>query len=459
MLTFSPNWIFEGQSSGVMVTVIDADIGGKSSPAGTVMLSSNVTSDSFTPSNNTCVLILGANNTASCSVSINALDNISGDGAHAITAGYSGDDRHLVQSGSEGLIVKNVAPVVTSLTSNAPINENGSVNLTGSFADPGILDTHAVVINWGDGSPNTTIPVAAGVVAFAVPHQYLDDNPTATPSDPYPIVVTVTDKDAGAGGGNTSITVNNVPPVVTTLTGPTGPLALGSATANMTANFTDVGVEDTHSCSVFWDDGSPNTPGSEIESGGSGFCSAAHTFGATGVYSVTVTVTDDDTGAVISDALLIVVYDPNGGFVTGGGWINSPLGAYVASPSLTGKANFGFVSKYQKGTNVPTGETEFQFHMASLNFHSDAYQWLVISGPKAQYKGTGTINGAGTYGFLLTATDGQVSGGGGVDKFRIKIWDINNSGTIVYDNVMGASNDIDYANPQTISSGSIVIHK
>ena len=83
----------------------------------------------------------------------------------------------------------------------------------------------------------------------------------------------------------------------------------------------------------------------------------------------------------------------------------------------------------------------------------------MISGPKAQYKGMGTINGAGTYGFLLTATDGQVSGGGGVDKFRIKIWDINNSGTIVYDNVMGVSNDIDYANPQTISSGSIVIHK
>ena len=37
----------------------------------------------------------------------------------------------------------------------------------------------------------------------------------------------------------------------------------------------------------------------------------------------------------------VVVYDPSAGFVTGGGWINSPTGAYTANPSLAGKANFG----------------------------------------------------------------------------------------------------------------------
>ena len=45
-----------------------------------------------------------------------------------------------------------------------------------------------------------------------------------------------------------------------------------------------------------------------------------------------------------------------------------------------------------------------------------------MAGAKAQFKGTGTINGAGGYGFLLTVTDGQLTGGGGTDKFRIKIW-------------------------------------
>ncbi|MBK7245505.1 MAG: hypothetical protein IPH98_16970 [Saprospiraceae bacterium] len=64
------------------------------------------------------------------------------------------------------------------------------------------------------------------------------------------------------------------------------------------------------------------------------------------------------------------VYDPTGGFITGGGWINSPEGAYPAIPTLTGKANFGFVAKYKKGNNQVDGNTEFQFKAGNLNFKS-----------------------------------------------------------------------------------------
>jgi hypothetical protein len=134
----------------------------------------------------------------------------------------------------------------------------------------------------------------------------------------------------------------------------------------------------------------------------------------------------------------------------------SPAGAFAADATLTGKANFGFVSKYQTGAQVPTGQTEFQFKLANLNFHGSVYEWLVVAGAKAQYKGSGTINGAGDYGFLLTATDGEVNGGG-FDRFRIKIWD-KRSGAVVYDNAAGASEDIDNANPQIISGGNIVVH-
>src|SRR5688500_2914435 len=49
------------------------------------------------------------------------------------------------------------------------------------------------------------------------------------------------------------------------------------------------------------------------------------------------------------------------------------------------------------------------------------------------------------------------SGGGGTDKFRIKIWDKNNGDAVVYDNKLGAA-DEDY-DAQQISGGSIVIHK
>ena len=42
---------------------------------------------------------------------------------------------------------------------------------------------------------------------------------------------------------------------------------------------------------------------------------------------------------------------------------------------------------------MPTGETEFNFQVGNFNFHCDSYSWLVVSGCKAQYKGTGTVNG------------------------------------------------------------------
>ncbi len=353
--------------------------------------------------------------------------------------------------------VNNVAPTVSNVQVNpASINENGNATLSGNISDPGTQDSFTLMVNWGDESAPQSVSLPAGTTSFNVTHQYLDDNPTGTASDMNNISVTVTDKDGGSGTASTSVTVNNLAPVITSVTGPSGPLALGSS-ASVTATFTDAGSQDTHTCKFSWDDTTSDTmvtaPGM-----GNGSCTASHTYAAAGVYSVMVTVTDDDTGSATSKFEFVVIYDPNGGFVTGGGWINSPEGAYVANPSLTGKANFGFVSKYKKGATIPTGETEFQFHVASFNFHSEAYQWLVISGPKAQYKGTGTVNGVSGYSFLLTATDGQVTGGGGVDKFRIKIWRLSDS-AVVYDNVLGASEDIDAANPQAISGGSIVIHK
>ena len=48
---------------------------------------------------------------------------------------------------------------------------------------------------------------------------------------------------------------------------------------------------------------------------------------------------------------------PAGGYVTGGGWIDSPAGALAANGSVTGKASFGFVSKYFKSAKNPKGET------------------------------------------------------------------------------------------------------
>jgi hypothetical protein len=89
-----------------------------------------------------------------------------------------------------------------------------------------------------------------------------------------------------------------------------------------------------------------------------------------------------------------------------------------------------------------------------MTFRSVAYDWLVVSGARAQYKGTGALNGEPGYSFILTATDGDQSGGGGIDRFRLKVWGSNG---VIYDNQMNAA---DSENPTTaLGGGSITIHK
>jgi hypothetical protein len=256
--------------------------------------------------------------------------------------------------------------------------------------------------------------------------------------------------------------LDNAPPEVT-LTGPaSGSIFPVGNPVPFRGTFTDPNTEDSHT--AIWEFSSLNNDislaGTVTESSGSGTVSNDYSFTTPGVYSVSLTVSDgglQDTATTIGDLdVMVIIYDPEDGFVTGGGWINSPEGAYSADSSLTGKASYGFVSKYQKGADTPTGETQFQFKVADLDFHSTAYDWLVVGGARAQYKGTGTINDEGDYGFMLTAVDGDLNGGGGEDKFRIKIWD-KATNVIVYDNQMDAEDDADLST--MIGGGCIKIHK
>jgi hypothetical protein len=258
--------------------------------------------------------------------------------------------------------------------------------------------------------------------------------------------------------------VGNTAPVVaaTVLASPGDPLALGTGTVTVEASFTDAPGQ-ARTCMVDWGDGSAPDAGvvTEPTATDPGTCTGVHLYTAVGVYTVSITVADpcgESAGAVYQYA---VVYDPSAGFVTGGGWILSPPGAFTPNPALTGRAFFGFVSGYFKGnSSVPSGRTDFHFHAADFNFTSTTYEWLVISGAKARYRGTGQVNGAGQYGFALTAWDGQAPGGGGIDRFRIRIWDPSQGDRVIYDNQVACPNQGDNADPCTgIGGGAIVIHK
>jgi hypothetical protein len=268
----------------------------------------------------------------------------------------------------------------------------------------------------------------------------------------FPLGTTTVTYQAVDAAGNIAtatqlVTITNATPVINVVSGPVGPLPL-STTVTMTASFTDNNLK---SATWTWDDGT-SSPG--VISGTT--VSGSHTYLSASVNHVLLTITDACGLTATKTFEYVVVYDPNGGFVTGGGSILSPINTTLPYMQVGGKATFGFVAKYAKGSQV-AGNTDFQFQAGNLTFKSSSLTdaRLVIAGSLANYKGVGTINGTGNYGFMVAAVDGDYNKGTGPDKFRMKIWDVA-SGKVVYDNQAGDGEDAAASTP--IAGGSIVIH-
>jgi hypothetical protein len=144
----------------------------------------------------------------------------------------------------------------------------------------------------------------------------------------------------------------------------------------------------------------------------------------------------------------LVVYQPSGAISAGATW-PSPPGTYKASPTLGGTGRISLAISYPPGAVRPTGQLRFLLNEAHVDFRATSFDWLVVTGSRAQARGVGTLNGV-AYQFLLTAVDG---GTGGVDRLRFKIWAAG-SGTYVYDTNPGAPDDAD---PTQIISGVLAV--
>ena len=326
----------------------------------------------------------------------------------------------------------------------ATVVEGSSTTLSGSAWDS---NGDAVTYAWTHDRPGkaTITPTTAA-------------SPTLAGIDDTTGTATLTVSDAGGSRSDTvGFTVTNAAPVIGTTSSLDAPVAVGTAVTGRVP-FTDVGTLDTHNASFAWGDGSTSAA-TITESNGAGTATASHSYATAGLYPVTITVTDDDGGSASVAHEYVVVYDPAGGFVTGGGWFQSPSGAYTpadsSDPDVVGSARFAFVSKYVKGATAPSGTTSFRFSAGNLDFDSTSYDWLVVSGTKASYRGLGTVNGVAGYRFLLVANDGD-SKPGGNDQLRVRIWN-DATGVVLYDNQATAA--LDAAPVTTVGGGQITVQK
>jgi M6 family metalloprotease-like protein len=185
------------------------------------------------------------------------------------------------------VIIANVPPSVAA-GADQSADEGEQVTFSGSFTDPGVLDTHTLVWNFGDGS------TTSGTLTPA--HAYGDNGV-------YTVTLTVTDDDGGVGIDQLQVTAANVPPTVVY-----GPVAQPNPyfvlpvvhTLSFSASFVDKGWLDTHTSTWDFDENGP-VPGivteENIEPDATGTSTAEHIFQTAGDYSVSVIVVDDDGGS------------------------------------------------------------------------------------------------------------------------------------------------------------------
>ena len=231
------------------------------------------------------------------------------DGTYSVSICATDDDGGF-DCGGFDVSVTNAVPMVT--VGSVDANEGALATLPPTSVDDlGTLDTHSASVDWGDGTatevgtvsetpfgpPGSTAGLVSTITSGAG-HRYGDNGS-------YTVTVCATDDDGGSSCGTGSVIVANAAPTATIVTVGEGPgFFLPLVSVPLAGTFHDVGTMDTHTARVTWGDGSTSVaavietpygpPGSAA--GLSGTATAAHAYVAAGVYTATLTVTDDDGG-------------------------------------------------------------------------------------------------------------------------------------------------------------------
>jgi hypothetical protein len=179
------------------------------------------------------------------------------------------------------------------------------------------------------------------------------------------------------------------------------------------------------------------------------------------LYTITTTCTDASGNVVTRTSTVFVPPNQKGGpytvFTAPNTFVSPKVSGVPAAlsatqttnPLIMGMINFDFSSKPEtvKSSKVENkNENLVNFILGNLEFSALNYDFRALSGVRTQFKGYGQLNNETGYKYLLTVIDGQAPKGGGVDKFRIKIWN-EKTGEVVFDNQVGDDDDADPTTP------------
>ncbi len=226
--------------------------------------------------------------------------------------------------------VDNVAPVVEAGDNQITL-EGTTVNFNGNFSDPGILDTHTIEWDFGDGNTTTGI---------------LEPTYTYSQQGTYTVTLTITDSDGAATQDILTVTVNNVAPIITEINGDTN-INEGD-TANFSATATDPG-NDTLTYTWDFGDGSQPAIGENVN----------HQFTDNGTYNVTLNVEDAD-GGITTETLAVEVSNVAPvitEIVAGTDIKQGETASFSATVNDPGNDTLTYNWDFGDGSEVATGET------------------------------------------------------------------------------------------------------
>lgn len=177
--------------------------------------------------------------------------------------------------------------------------DEGSLFLSAGFlADTDSL-TFSAIVDYYDETGAVPLQLNPGNT-FDLRNIYAEDGV-------YTLLVTVFNDDMEYGSDIAQVTVTNVAPSVESLSvSPTNPYLPGDV-FQFTALFSDPGILDTHMVTIAWGDGSSTQYTTEA---GVTRVSGSHSYAKAGVYTIVVTVTDDD-GGTDTSSMSVVVKSPS----------------------------------------------------------------------------------------------------------------------------------------------------
>ncbi|WP_266205271.1 SBBP repeat-containing protein [Pontibacter kalidii] len=216
----------------------------------------------------------------------------------------------------------------------------------------------------------------------------------------------------------------------------------------------------TEDTGIRWTWGDGSTPSISYTAFGTQRITGQHTYHQPGVYRIGLDFSESCLKPENADyEQWLPVYDPEAGFVTGAGSLAFASAPYALAQA-GGELHYNFNLRYSgKSASTPQGHTSLVLNNRE-RFSSSRMEWLVISGDQAIWKGEGTLNGKGHYGFIASAAD---AGGRGVndqgDGLRIRIWDLSRGNAIVFDNYQEGGEMLDMASVvPPISRGQVLIN-